>query len=99
MNHLDKSRVLFSRRMALTLFAALATGVAHAHGFKAGDLLIDHPYAIPTPVGACTGAVYFRTLRNNGRHADLPSDGLGAAAPKCRAGAPAWVEWHSQKAS
>jgi copper(I)-binding protein len=44
--------------------------LARAHGTKAGDLAIDHPYAPPTPPGATTGAVYFRGLRNRGSGAD-----------------------------
>lgn len=58
----------FFRRLVLTLigFATLAT----AHDFKLGPLVIDHPYALPTPAGARTGAVYFRTLKNTGDAAD-----------------------------
>lgn len=33
-------------------------------------MVIDHPYATPTPPGAQTGAVYFHALRNGGREAD-----------------------------
>lgn len=48
----------------------LAPALLRAHDFKAGALVIDHPYAIPTPPGARTGAVYLRTLKNTGREAD-----------------------------
>lgn len=44
--------------------------LAVAHDFKLGPLVIDHPYAIPTPAGTRVGAVYFRTLKNTGAHAD-----------------------------
>ncbi|HNB47326.1 MAG TPA: copper chaperone PCu(A)C [Burkholderiaceae bacterium] len=40
--------------------------LAQAHGAKAGDIAVNHPYAPPTPPGATTGAVYFRGLRNRG---------------------------------
>lgn len=52
--------------LTLIGFATLAT----AHDFKLGPLVIDHPYALPTPAGARTGAVYFRTLKNTGDAAD-----------------------------
>ena len=45
-------------------------GSVAAHDFRAGAIVIDHPYALPTPPGARTGAVYFRTLRNGGREPD-----------------------------
>lgn len=61
------------------VFAALgAAGLAQAHDFKAGELLIDHPYAVPTADGARTGAVYFRTLKNTGRTVDRL---IGARTP------------------
>ncbi len=76
-NH-NMSRIRLTRRLTLTLLAAFAAGGARPHDFKAGDLVIDHPYAVPTVDGARTGAVYFRTLRNNGR---LPDRLLGARTP------------------
>jgi copper(I)-binding protein len=50
------------------LLAGLARhpGLAQAHGAKAGDVVVRHPYAPPTPPGATTAAVYFRGLRNRG---------------------------------
>jgi len=44
--------------------ALLAMPAVWAHGFKAGDLRIDHPYATPSRPGMSTGAVYFRGIRN-----------------------------------
>lgn len=41
-----------------------------AHDFRAGAIVIDHPYATPTPAGATNGAAYFRSLRNRGTQAD-----------------------------
>lgn len=56
---------------ALTVTLALTLpGTVLAHDFKAGDIVIDHPYATPSLPGARTGAVYFRGLRNTGRSAD-----------------------------
>jgi hypothetical protein len=49
---------------------ALLTCRVHAHGTRAGDLTIDHPYATPTAPGATVGAVYFRSIANRGRQAD-----------------------------
>lgn len=54
---------------ALTVATLATTNGAHAHGFMAGDLFIDHPYAVPAPAGA-SAAVYLRTIRNAGRHDD-----------------------------
>lgn len=40
-----------------------------AHEYKAGDLMVDHPYAIATPVTAQTGAGYL-TITNTGTSLD-----------------------------
>ena len=63
------------RRGLVLLLAGLWTGLARAHEFNAGDIVIEHPYALPTLPGVTTGAVYFRSLRNAG-HA--PERLLGA---------------------
>lgn len=67
-----------SRRLAAGLAAALltATPAAFAHGFRIGDLDIDHPYAVPSIAGAANGAAYLRGIRNAG---DRPDRLLGAA--------------------
>lgn len=80
------------RAIASTLLmpaASLLTGPAHAHGSKAGDVRIDHPYSTPTPPGLRTGAVYFRTLANTGKQADRL---LAAETPVA-----AKVEFHEMK--
>ncbi|RPH45250.1 MAG: copper chaperone PCu(A)C [Burkholderiales bacterium] len=56
--------------LAVTAALASVAPTAHPHDFKAGSVIIDHPYATPTPPGARTGAVYFRALRNGGRDGD-----------------------------
>ncbi len=60
---------------ASILCVAVALGVAgprpaRAHGFSAGDVRIQHPYATPTVKGATTGAAYVGTLENGGRQPD-----------------------------
>ena len=44
----------------------LTTTLAQAHGFTQGNIAVGHPYAVPTPPGATTGAGYLRSLANNG---------------------------------
>jgi len=66
-------------RFAFACALAALLPTATAHDFRVGDLRIDHPYALPTPVGATTGAVYFRGIRNEGRQPDRL---LGASTPR-----------------
>lgn len=73
------------RQAALQVFApaivslvTLLSGAAQAHGFSAGDVSVEHPYALPTPPGARTGAVYFRAIRNGARQPDRL---VGASTP------------------
>jgi hypothetical protein len=65
------------RRIILACLAGVALP-ARAHGYRAGDLHIRHPYATPTPPGAKVGAAYLATLENRGTRADRL---LGAASP------------------
>lgn len=53
-------------------------GFAQAHEFRVGDVVIDHPYAIPSPPGSPNGAMYLRGLQNRGEQADRL---LGARTP------------------
>lgn len=46
----------------------LGHSLAQAHGFKAGNLKIEHPYAVASL--ASTGAVYFKSIKNEGNTAD-----------------------------
>jgi periplasmic copper chaperone A len=57
------------RRLVLSGLCCMPL-VTWAHGFRAGDLRIDHPYATPSRPGVQTGAVYFRGIENRGRTAD-----------------------------
>jgi copper(I)-binding protein len=63
----SRGQSLFIRLVALAL---LATGAAHAHDFRQGDVVMDHPYATPTLAGTTTGAVYFKSIRNKGKTPD-----------------------------
>ena len=62
------------KRRQLFLWAGvpwlLWAGSVLAHGTRAGDLTIDHPYAVPTLAGVSTGALYFRAITNNGNEPD-----------------------------
>jgi hypothetical protein len=46
-----------------------ATGMASAHDYRVGALLIDHPFARATPPGARFGGVYL-SIENKGPQAD-----------------------------
>lgn len=53
--------------------------LAVAHGVSKGNLLIDHPYAVPSAPGAAQGKVYFRGIHNKGAQPDRL---LGASTPQ-----------------
>ena len=67
-------------RWASAVLVASAVGSALAHGFKVGDLAVDHPYSTPTRPGMTTGAVYFRAIKNNGTEPDRLLSALTPAA-------------------
>jgi len=68
----------FLRWSACSLLCALPL-LAGAHGVSKGDLLIDHPYAVPSEPGESLGKVYFRGIQNKGDHAERL---LGASTPQ-----------------
>lgn len=75
------------RRALLGLWATAGSGLALAHGVKAGALVIDHPYSPPTPSGARTAALYFRSLKHTGEQADrLPGAPGLKVSPSSRPG-------------
>lgn len=84
-----KRRHCLARAGSALLLAGLPAWVS-AHGLRAGELLIDHPYALPTPPGARSGAVYFRALANRGSQ---PERLLGASC----AGVARRVEIHRSR--
>lgn len=45
---------------------AILPNLVLAHGLRVGELLIDHPYALPMPPATRSAAVYFRSLTNRG---------------------------------
>ncbi len=62
--------IALKRIASAVALATLSTTAAHAHGGKAGDIDITHPYATPTPAGAVNGAAYIATLENTGKQPD-----------------------------
>lgn len=57
----------------VTAFALLGASIATpalAHDFRAGQLVIDHPYATPSLAGTPNGAAYLRGIRNRGAAPD-----------------------------
>lgn len=63
-----------SRRLALaSLFGLVLLPIppyALAHGTNAGDLLLDHAYAVPSKDGEPHGKAYLRGIKNAGGQAD-----------------------------
>lgn len=57
-----------SRRALLATPALLLAAPGLAHDFRAGDLLIDHPWS--RAAGANTNGAGFMTIRNNGAQPD-----------------------------
>ena len=76
--HAARCAIDFARSLAFVLIAFLPVSAAIAHGANVGDIEIVHPYALPTPPVAKTGAVYFRALRNTGPQPDRL---IGASTP------------------
>ena len=60
----------FAAKVLTLTAAALWSVAAVAHGVSQGDLLIDHPYAVPSLKGVANGAAYFRGIKNKGDKAD-----------------------------
>ena len=60
----------FMRAASAALLALSALGAVQAHGGRAGDVEITHPFAVPTPPGAVNGAAYIATLENTGKQPD-----------------------------
>jgi periplasmic copper chaperone A len=69
------------------LFLGLSQA-ASAHEFKAGDLVISHPWTRATPEGASVGVAYLK-ITNNGKTADRFTGGTFDGAEK--------VEIHEMK--
>jgi copper(I)-binding protein len=62
---------MLSKLLKLAACSAIfAVAAVHAHGGRAGDVEITHPFATPTPAGASNGAAYVATLENTGKQPD-----------------------------
>ena len=57
-------------RWALVAAAWALCATAHAHGYDAGEVRIEHPYATPSQPGELSAQVYFRALKNRGHRPD-----------------------------
>jgi len=68
-----------AKSLDLAAALALAVSAAVAHGYKAGAITIDHPWARATPHGASVGAGYF-ALTNTGATPDRLVGATAAAA-------------------
>jgi len=64
------TQLAYIKRAACASLIALFLIAAHAHGGRAGDVEITHPYAVPTPSGAVNGAAYIATLEDTGKQPD-----------------------------
>ncbi|TXT37778.1 MAG: hypothetical protein FD135_3342 [Comamonadaceae bacterium] len=56
--------------LGLLLWLASLPTTGHAHGTAAGDLQLDHPYAVPSAAGEPHGKAYLRGIQNAGTQAD-----------------------------
>ena len=68
-------------RVAQCCLLALAVGLplaGLAHGQRVGDLLLDHPYALPSVPDVPHGKAFLRGIQNTGAQADRL---LGASTP------------------
>ena len=65
-----KFEVLAPVRWALVAAVWALCTSAHAHGYDAGEVRIDHPYATPSQPSELSAQVYFRALKNRGHRPD-----------------------------
>jgi copper(I)-binding protein len=80
-------RLLLAGWLLLTL--SVASPFVQAHDTHQGDLLLDHPYAVPSGAGEPHGKAYLRGIKNSGKQADRL---LSASTPVAGA-----VMFHSLK--
>jgi len=69
--------ILASVVSSLVAIALIGAGAALAHGYSAGPIRIEHPWAAAAPQGAPTGVAYMR-IANTGR---TPIRLMGANTP------------------
>ena len=65
-----KFKVLARVRWALVGAVWALCASAHAHGYDAGEVRIEHPYATPSQPSELSAQVYFRALKNRGHRPD-----------------------------
>ena len=65
------------RYLAAALLASFSLS-AHGQDYSLGTLTIAHPYSLPTPPGAVTGAAYIKDVSNRGPGEDKL---VGASTP------------------
>ncbi len=71
-------RMLPSRAVQACAAAAVLSTAAYGHSVSHGDLVLDHPYAVPSLAGVSHGAAYLRGIDNRG---DQPERLLSASSP------------------
>ena len=54
----------------IVLLSATVSTVANAHGFQVGEVIVKHPYAMPSAHGSKNGAVFLKHIKNSGKVAD-----------------------------
>lgn len=74
---------LMTRSACVALLAAFSIAAAYAHGGRAGDVEITHPFATPTPTGMTNGAAYIVKLENVGKQPDRLLRASTPAAQRC----------------
>jgi copper(I)-binding protein len=58
------------RRAALVAVFGLLALAAQAHDYRAGNVRIQHPYAVPNAASATEAAAFIATLENTGKQPD-----------------------------
>jgi len=71
-------RIFSGRAVRVLAAAAVVSTAAYGHSVSHGDLVLDHPYAVPSLAGVNNGAAYLRGIKNQG---DQPERLLSASTP------------------
>lgn len=71
-------RIFQGHSLSLLTAAAVVSTAAYGHGVNHGDLVLDHPYAVPSLAGVSNGAAYLRGIKNQGAQ---PERLLSASTP------------------
>lgn len=76
--HAWAHRIFSGRAVRVLAAAAVVSTAAYGHGVSHGDLVLDHPYAVPSLAGVNNGAAYLRGIKNQG---DQPERLLSTSSP------------------